>query len=563
MLVTRAEQAIPDVLDIRTRLYSLSKWNIALVVLSLLFSIPLIVVLGSVFFPAKEVWSHLSDTVLTDYIVNSLILLIGVCFFSLQLGVIPAWLVTMYRFPLSRYLEWAMLLPMAMPAYIIAYSYTGVLDVAGPLQTSLREFTGWHYGDYWFPEVRSLGGAIAMLSLVLYPYIYLLARAAFIEQSVCVLEVSRTLGCNAFNAFRRVALPLARPAIMVGLSLVVMETLADYGTVQYFGVSVFTTGIFRTWFGLGNSLAAAQLSALLLVFVAVFLYLEKRSRRQARFHHTSNRYSALMQKQLHGVKASIALVLCAAPLIFGFIIPVCFLINWALDTYSVVLGKDFYLLLFNSLLLAFVTALLAMLLALFMAYSNRNSDSSINRFLVRFVSMGYAIPGTVIAVGVLIPFAWFDNTLDAFLRENFNISSGLLISGTVVTLIFAYLTRFLAVSINTVEAALVKIKPEMDEVAKMTGLRPASILKRIHMPMMRGSLLTALLLVFIDVLKELPATLILRPFNFNTLAVRAYELANEERLADAAVPALAIVLTGIIPVIMISNSISRSRAGHE
>ncbi len=563
MLVTRAEQAIPDVLDIRTRLYSLSKWNIALVVLSLLFSIPLIVVLGSVFFPAKEVWSHLSDTVLTDYIVNSLILLIGVCFFSLQLGVIPAWLVTMYRFPLSRYLEWAMLLPMAMPAYIIAYSYTGVLDVAGPLQTSLREFTGWHYGDYWFPEVRSLGGAIAMLSLVLYPYIYLLARAAFIEQSVCVLEVSRTLGCNAFNAFRRVALPLARPAIMVGLSLVVMETLADYGTVQYFGVSVFTTGIFRTWFGLGNSLAAAQLSALLLVFVAVFLYLEKRSRRQARFHHTSNRYSALMQKQLHGVKASIALVLCAAPLIFGFIIPVCFLINWALDTYSVVLGKDFYLLLFNSLLLAFVTALLAMLLALFMAYSNRNSDSSINRFLVRFVSMGYAIPGTVIAVGVLIPFAWFDNTLDAFLRENFNISSGLLISGTVVTLIFAYLTRFLAVSINTVEAALVKIKPEMDEAAKMTGLRPASILKRIHMPMMRGSLLTALLLVFIDVLKELPATLILRPFNFNTLAVRAYELANEERLADAAVPALAIVLTGIIPVIMISNSISRSRAGHE
>jgi iron(III) transport system permease protein len=563
MFVIRVAQTIPDVLDIRTRLYSLSKWNIALVVLSLLFSIPLVVVLGSVFFPEKEVWSHLSNTVLTDYIVNSLTLLVGVCFFSLQLGVIPAWLVTMYRFPLSRYLEWAMLLPMAMPAYIIAYSYTGILDVAGPLQTSLREFTGWHYRDYWFPEVRSLGGAIAMLSLVLYPYIYLLARAAFIEQSVCVLEVSRTLGCNAFNAFRRVALPLARPAIMVGLSLVIMETLADYGTVQYFGVSVFTTGIFRTWFGLGNSLAAAQLSALLLVFVAVFLYLEKRSRRQARFHHTSNRYSALMQKQLHGVKAFTALVLCATPLIFGFIVPVMFLCDWALDTYSVVLGKDFYLLLFNSLLLAFVTALLAMLLALFMAYSNRNSDSLINRFLVRFVSMGYAIPGTVIAVGVLIPFAWFDNTLDAFLRENFNISSGLLISGTVITLIFAYLTRFLAVSINTVEAALVKIKPEMDEVAKITGLRSVSIIKRIHIPMMRGSLLTALLLVFIDVLKELPATLILRPFNFNTLAVRAYELANEERLADAAVPALAIVLVGIIPVIMISNSISRSRAGHE
>jgi len=537
--------------------------NIMLVFLASLFSIPLFVVLGSVLFPEKQIWAHLYDTVLFDYVGNSLSLVIGVGVISLLLGVIPAWLVTMYRFPLSKQLEWALLLPMAMPAYIIAYSYTGVLDVAGPIQTSLREIMDWQYRDYWFPEVRSLGGAITMLSLVLYPYIYLLARAAFIEQSVCVLEVSRTLGCNAVDAFRRVALPLARPAIMVGLSLVVMETLADYGTVQYFGVSVFTTGIFRTWFGLGNSLAAAQLSALLLVFVVMFLYLEKRSRRQARFHHTSSRYSALMQKQLHGGKALIALVLCAAPLTLGFIIPVMFLCDWALETYLVVLDKDFYLLLFHSLLLAFVTALLAMLLALFMAYSNRNDGSLINRFLVRFVSMGYAIPGTVIAVGVLIPFAWFDNTLDAFLRQHFNISSGLLISGTVITLIFAYLTRFLAVSINTVEAALVKIKPEMDEVAKIAGLRPVSILKRIHMPMMRGSLLTALLLVFIDVLKELPATLILRPFNFNTLAVRTYELANEERLADAAVPALAIVLAGIIPVIMISNSISRSRAGHE
>jgi len=563
MLVSRTAQTIPDVLDNRARLFSASKWNITLVVLSLLFSIPLVVVLGSVFFPAKEVWSHLSDTVLTDYIVNSLTLLVGVCFFSLQLGVIPAWLVTMYRFPFSRYLEWALLLPMAMPAYIIAYSYTGVLDVAGPLQTSLREFTGWQYRDYWFPEVRSLGGAIAMLSLVLYPYIYLLARAAFIEQSVCVLEVSRTLGCNAFNAFRRVALPLARPAIMVGLSLVVMETLADFGTVQYFGVSVFTTGIFRTWFGLGNSLAAAQLSALLLVFVAVFLYLEKRSRRQARFHHTSSRYSALMQKQLHKGKAFIALILCATPLIFGFIVPVCFLIDWALDTYSTVIGKDFYLLLFHSLMLAFVTAIFALMIAIFMAYTKRNSNSLTNRLMVRFVSMGYAIPGTVIAVGVLIPFAWFDNTLDLFLTRQFNINSGLLISGTLFTLVFAYLVRFLAVSINTVEAALLKIKPVMDEVAKTAGMLPGTIVKRIHIPMMRGSLLTALLLVFVDVLKELPATLILRPFNFNTLAVRAYELANEERLADAAVPALAIVVAGIIPVIMISNSISRSRPGHE
>jgi iron(III) transport system permease protein len=562
MLVTQDSQAIPNSY-FKLVQFSLTKWNSVLVLLSLLFSIPLAVILGSLFFPQIEVWSHLADTVLSDYIVSSLALFVGVGFFSLILGVIPAWLVTMYRFPMSRYLEWALLLPMAMPAYIIAYSYTGMLDVAGPLQSSIRELTGWQYRDYWFPEIRSLGGAITMLSLVLYPYVYLLARAAFIEQSTCVLEVSRTLGCNAANAFRRVALPLARPAIMVGLSLVVMETLADYGTVQYFGVSAFTTGIFRIWFGLGNSIAAAQLSVLLLIFVAVFLYLEKRSRRQAKFYNSGSRYSSLMQQQLNKEQGIFSLVLCATPMILGFIIPIIYLINLALDTYSEVLSKDFYMLLFNSLSLAFVTAVLALCIALFMSYSNRNTHSSINRFLVRFVSMGYAIPGTVIAVGVLIPFAWFDNTLDAFLTEHFNISSGLLISGTVVTLIFAYLTRFLAVSINTVEAALVKIKPVMDEVAKTTGINSANIIKRIHIPMMRGSLLTALLLVFVDVLKELPATLILRPFNFNTLAVRTYELANEERLADAAVPALAIVLVGIIPVIIISNSISRSRAGND
>lgn len=563
MLATRAAQALPNGLVFKTSLFKITKWNSVLVFLSLLFSIPLAVIFGSLFFPEYEVWEHLRATVLTDYIGNSLALLVGVGFFSLLFGVIPAWMVTMYRFPLSRQLEWALLLPMSMPAYIIAYSYTGALDVAGPLQTMLREFTGWQYRDYWFPEVRSLGGAIAMLSLVLYPYIYLLARAAFIEQSVCVLEVSRTLGCNAVDAFRRVALPLARPSIMVGLSLVVMETLADYGTVQYFGVSAFTTGIFRTWFGLGNSLAAAQLSALLLMFVAVFLYLEKRSRKQARYHHTSSTYSSLMQQRLTKRQGFIALVVCAAPLVFGFIIPVSLLINWAVDTYAEVLGKDFYLLLFHSLLLAFVTSVLALAIALFMAYSNRNSPSLLNRIMVRFVSMGYAIPGTVIAVGVLIPFAWFDNSLDTLLMENLNINSGLLISGTVFTLVFAYLVRFLAVSINTVEAALVKIKPVMDEVAKTTGMRAGTIVKRIHIPMMRGSLLTALLLVFVDVLKELPATLILRPFNFNTLAVRTYELANEELLAEAAVPALAIVIAGIIPVIIISNSISRSRPGHE
>ncbi len=544
-------------------LLKFSRLNLALILLALFFCIPILIVCGSLFFPAKDIWPHLIDTVLTDYIFNSLVLLIGVGFFSLLLGVIPAWLVTMYQFPMSRYLEWAILLPMSMPAYIIAYSYTGVFDAAGPVQTIMRELTGWEYNDYWFPEVRSLGGAITMLSLVLYPYVYLLARASFIEQSICVLEVSRTLGCNAMDAFRRVALPLARPAIIVGLSLVLMETLADYGTVQYFGVSAFTTGIFRTWFGMDNSLVAAQLSAILLLFVAVFLYLERRSRKQLAFNHTSNRYSPLLKQKLKNSSAFFAFVICFAPLLFGFVLPASFLGQWAISTYSEALDINFYILLLNSLSLAFITALLALVIALFLGYSNRNSRLFINRFLVRFISLGYAIPGTVIAVGVLIPFAWFDNSLDEFLTLHFNFGSGLLISGTLFILIFAYLVRFLAVSINTVEAALGKIKLEMDEVAKTTGMSRVRIMRRIHVPIMRGSLLTALLLVFVDVLKELPATLILRPFNFNTLAVRTFELANEERLAEAAVPALAIVIAGIIPVIMISNSISRSRPGYE
>jgi iron(III) transport system permease protein len=391
----------------------------------------------------------------------------------------------------------------------------------------------------------------------------LLSRASFIEQSVCVLEVSRTLGCNTIGSFTRVALPLARPAIIVGLSLVLMETLADYGTVQYFGVSAFTTGIFRTWFGMDNSLVASQLSALLLLFVIVFIYLERRSRKQLTYHHTSNRYSPLLKQKLTGSHALFAFLVCFIPLLLGFIIPAGFLFDWAIETYSGLFDKNFYILLLNTMMLAFITALLALSIALFLGYVNRNSCSVINRFLVRFVSMGYAIPGTVVAVGVLIPFVWIDNRLDEFLRLHFSISSGLLISGTLFILVFAYLVRFLAVSINTVEAALGKIKPEMDEIAKTNGLSQTEIVKKIHMPIMRGSLLTALLLVFVEVLKELPATLILRPFNFNTLAVRTYELANEERLADAAIPALAIVLIGIIPVIMISNSISKSRPGYE
>jgi iron(III) transport system permease protein len=465
----------------------------------------------------------------------------------------------MCRFPGRALFEWALLLPMAMPAYIIAYTYTGLLDFAGPVQSALREWTGWGYGDYWFPEIRSLEGAALMLSLVLYPYVYLLARAAFLSQSLCVLDVSRTLGNGPWRTFFSVALPLARPAIVAGLSLALMETLADYGTVQYFGVSTFTTGIFRTWFGLDNAAAAAQLSALLLGFVLVLIALERISRRQARYHHTSQRLQDIRRHRLTGWRAAAALFFCLLPLTFGFLLPAGQLTVWAFTIGKTSLDADFLRLVLHSLELAASASVLALLLALLLAYGRRLSPTRTVKASVRIAGMGYAVPGTVIAVGVIIPFAWLDNTLDAWMRASFGVSTGLLLSGTLAALLFAYMVRFLAVSLQAVESGLGKIKPAMDEAARSMGQGPGDVLRRVHMPMLRGSLLTALLLVFVDVLKELPATLILRPFNFNTLAVRAYELASDERLADSAPAALTIVLAGLLPVILLSRTITRSR----
>ena len=537
-------------------------WVALTLLVSGVLILPVIVVAASVFLSSGDIWQHLYDTVLAEYIGNSLLLALGVGCLSLPLGVIPAWLVTMYRFPGSRQLEWALLMPLAMPAYIIAYTYTGMLDVAGPLQSWLRAAFDWQYGDYWFPDIRSLPGAVLMLSLVLYPYIYLLARAAFLEQSASVVEVARTLGVRPAAAFFKVVLPLARPAIIVGLSLVLMETLADYGTVQYFGVATFTTGIFKTWFGLGSSIAAAQLSALLLLLVLFLIILEQHSRRQSRYYDTSTRYGRLEQKHLPGLRGLPALAVCALPVLFGFVIPSGQLLLWGIQTWRTSLDAGFFTLIANSIELALVTAVLAAVLALAISYARRQQPGIMTNLFNRLLGMGYAVPGAVIAVGVLIPFTWLDRHLGHWFGLLSDTEPGLLLSGTIAILVFAYLVRFLALSLNTVDAGLAKIKPSMDEAGRSLGVSGFSLLRRVHIPILRGSLLTAVLLVFVDVLKELPATLILRPFNFNTLAVRTYELANEERLADAAFPALAIVLAGIIPVIILSRAISQSRTAH-
>lgn len=545
------------------KLPQFNRWGFSIVMIALLMALPIMVIASFIFQPTNENWQHLLDNLLSEYVVNSLLLMLGVSAGVLSMGVITAWLTSMCEFPARRYFSWALLLPLAIPAYIIAYTYTGLFDFSGPIQSQLREWFGWEYGDYWFPEVRSLGGAISMLSLVLYPYVYMMSRAAFLEQSICVLEVSRTLGNTPLNSFFRVALPLARPAIVTGLSLALMETLADFGTVQYFGVDTFTTGIFRTWFGMGDSGTAAKLSAVLLSFVFALIMLERWSRSRARFHHTSNKYSKIKRFQLTGFRAFLAFVACLLPVFFGFILPAVQLLIWTFTTAEEVIDASFFTLVGNSLLLACIAAIVAVAIALLLSYGKRLLKSPITNASVSIASMGYAVPGTVIAVGVLLPFAWLDNSIDALMREHFNVSTGLLLSGTLFALVFAYTVRFLSVSIQAIDAGMGKIKHSMDDAGRSMGLSPMRVLREIHYPLMKGTVLTALLLVFVDVLKELPATLIMRPFNFNTLAVRAYEMAADERLADAGAPALMIVLTGLLPIILLSRAISHSRAGEK
>ena len=527
--------------------------------ITLILSVPILTIAFSILSPTGENWQHIVDTVLSEYIGNSLLLTCGVGSGALLIGISTAWLTAMCRFPGKNIFVWLLLLPMAMPAYIVAYTYTGMLDFAGPVQSSIRDWTGWSHQDYYFPQIRSMGGAITMLSLVLYPYIYLLARSTFLEQSVGVMEVSRTLNCGPWTVFFRVALPLARPAIVAGLSLTLMETLADYGTVAYFGLGVFTTGIFRTWFGLGDYSAASRMAALLLLFIFILIILERLSRNKAQYHNTSGKLTHFSEYKLQGLRAWGAFTTCSIPVFLGFLLPAAQLSAWALETWNDMVDDRFFELARNSFLLGLGAALISVVFALFLGYGKRIFPGKITTFSIRTASIGYAIPGTVIAVGVIIPFAWLDGKIDTFMQSYFGISIGLLFSGSIFAVMFAYLVRFLAISLQAVESGLGKIKPSMDVAARSLGCRAHEALFKIHIPLMKSTTLTALMIVFVDVMKELPATLILRPFDFNTLAVRAFELASDERLADSSTSALTIVIVGLAPVIYLSKIISYSK----
>ena len=550
----------PSGIDQKILRLNFNLWTIAVIAIALVIATPIIFVFSSIFDESGEIWQHLIDTVLLDYITNSCLLMLGVGTGVIVIGVGTAWLVTMCRFWGSRYLEWLLLLPLAAPAYLLAYAYTNLLDYFGPVQRGLRNIFGWvSVQDYWFPNIRSLWGAMVMLILVLYPYVYLLTRVAFLEQSACTLEASRSLGCNPWRSFFTIALPLARPSIIAGLALALMETLNDFGTVEYFGVTTFTTGIYRTWLGMGERAAAAQLAAFLMLFVLVLIVLERLSRQQARYYQVSGSGKQIPQYELGIVRGILALIACIVPVALGFIIPSVYLFQMTINNFDVTLDDDFWSLANHSFILAIATAIVATIVSLIMAYGQRLQPNLLMRTSVRIAAMGYAIPGSVIAVGILIPLGNFDNSLDALMKANFGISTGLLLSGTIISLIFAYLVRFLAVSFGSVESSLNKITPSLDDASRSLGSGATKTLVKVHAPLMSGGLLTAAMLVFVDVMKELPATLVIRPFNFDTLAVRVYQYASDERLIEASAPALAIVLVGIIPVILLTWRITKSR----
>ncbi|MBC7515032.1 MAG: iron ABC transporter permease, partial [Alkalinema sp. FL-bin-369] len=449
--------------------------------------------------------------------------------------------------------------------------YTNLLDYSGPIQTLLRKGFGWQSAqDYWFPNVRSIGGAIVMLTLVLYPYVYLLARSAFLTQSSRLLEASQNLGCSPWQSFWRVALPLARPAVVAGLSLALMETLNDFGTVEFFSVPTFTTGIYRTWFGMGERLAASQLAVLLLLFIFGLIALERVSRQQQRYYQNAGQGRSMSRYVLGGVRSISAIVVCSVPIILGFLLPVGMLLQLMGIDSNATAGDSrgdsdfptassaivstpndrFWEFAYHSFLLAALTAAIAILVSIILAYAQRLRPA--NRWMTQLATLGYAVPGAVIAVGVLVPLGQFDNAVDAWSRSTFGVSTGLLLSGTIAALVFAYLVRFLAVGFGAVESSLDRIMPSLDDAAQSLGCGTVKTLQKIHLPLMRSGLVTGLILVFVDVMKELPTTLIVRPFNFDTLAIRVYNLASDERLAEAAAPALAIIGVGLLPVVLLS-----------
>jgi iron(III) transport system permease protein len=536
--------------------HRIGKLGLLALALAALVSLPLLFLLGALTQTGTgAVLGHLLGTVLPRYVFNSAALALGVAFGVGAIGVACAWLVAACEFPGRRLFEWALVLPLAMPAYVVAYAYADLLQFSGPVQTWLREATGLRAREYWFPDVRSLPGAVVLFVSVLFPYVYLPVRAAFLERSPNLLDAARLLGLGPFPAFLRVALPLARPALAAGVALALMEVLADFGVASYFALETFSVGIYKAWFGLGERAAAAQLSLALLALVLLVLWLERFSRRRARFG--TGRRSAQSALRLRGGQAAAALAVCALPVLIGFLLPAAVLLQLAWREGVEVDAARYFALLWNSFTVAGLTALVSVVAALVLAYAARLHPLPAVRTGVAVAGSGYAVPGAVMAVAILAPLAALDNIVSGWAQSWFGVRTGLLLTGSIAALVYACAVRFLALALSNVGAGLSRITPAMDLAARSLGCGPGGVLARVHAPLLARSLLVAGLLVFVDTLKELPATLVLRPFNFDTLATQAHNLAKDERLAAAAVPSLTLVVAGLLPVLIVSRAMRR------
>jgi iron(III) transport system permease protein len=533
-----------------------SLWAWLAVGVAALLALPVAAVVSSLAVPAGDVWLHLWRTQLVELIVNTTLLLAGVGAGTLVIGSGLAWLVVHHRFPGRSILEWALILPLAVPAYVIGFAFLGIFDYAGPLQTALRRALG---PGAWLPEVRSYAGVVAMMTLVFYPYVYLLARVAFREQGAAAVETARTLGRSRWAAFRQVTLPMARPSLAAGAALAMMEALADFGTVATFGYRTLTEAIYRVWYGMFDRIAATQLASVLLLVALALLLLERRSRGRARFTQVGRRAPAVEAPVvLRGWRAAAATGACLGVLALAFLLPVGQLAWWAIAALRAgQVAPDFAALLGRTCALAGATAVLAGLLAVLLGYAGRLHGTTAVRMAAQIASMGYALPGAVIAVGVLLPLAWADHALVPSLERLLGRPLGLLLTGSAAGLILAYLVRFLAVGLQTVEASLAKISPSLDDAARALGARAGTALRRVHLPLIRGGLLTAGLMVFVETMKEMPATLLLRPFGLNTLAVEIWERTSEAMWQEAAVPALTLIGVGLLPVVLLIRLTSR------
>ncbi len=525
------------------RYYVTNPWLIAAFIAVLFLLLPLLIVMSGLFYPANEIWNHIVNNLLPAYLINTLILIVSVGLLSFLIGVNAAWLVSTYRFKGRGFFEYALVLPMAIPAYISGFAYAGMLDYTSPLYTFLRNNFGFETGQFLFFNVLSLPGAIIIFSMALYPYVYLISKAYFQQQSGNVAEAGASMGMSRTAVYFRLILPMARPAYAAGLSLVIMEVLNDYGLVKYFGVETFTTGIFTAWFGFGNLGAALKLSVYLMILVLALILIERFHRRKKRFASTSS------VKRLNRIKISsrygwLFFLFCLIPFMFGFIIPLSAFIYWTISAFEII-SFDFVHLLINSFQLATISSLLIVTLTVFLAFVVRTYPYMIPRALVRLSTLGYAIPGAVVAIGILVITIWLDQHL------NYG-RTWILLTGSYVALVYAYLVRFMAVGYNSIESGNAKISTKLDQASRSLGVSKLRTLVQINIPLLQGPIIAASLLVFIDVLKELPLTLIMRPFNFDTLAVRVFEYASDERISEAAPAALVIILIGIIPVYVLS-----------